>query len=57
MVDFAQPVTVSLNGNETVLRLTPDRQILERTIAERGDPNYAFEAEVSSDVLADGSGF
>jgi hypothetical protein len=57
MVDFAQQVTFSLNGKETVLRLVPDRRILERTVAERGDPDYAFEAEVSSAELAGGAGF
>ncbi len=46
MIDFSKPVVFSVNGEETVRRVTPDRRVLEETTAERGDPNYQFEAKV-----------
>lgn len=47
MVDFSKPVTIVLNGKETVKDIAPDFGILLQTTAERGDPNYQFEAKVS----------
>ena len=46
MVDFSKPVTFSVNGEETVLNVLPDRTILAETTWERGDPNFQFEAKV-----------
>ena len=46
MIDFSQPVVFSVNGEETVRRVTPDRRVLEETTAERGDPNFQFEAKI-----------
>lgn len=46
MVDFSRLVILSVNDEETVLDLTPDRRVLMETTTQRGDPNYQFEAEV-----------
>ena len=46
MVDFSQPVTFTVNGEETTLTLTPDRSILTATTEDRGDPWFQFEAMV-----------
>ena len=47
MVDFSQPVTFDVNGEETTLTLTPDMTILMGTTLDRGDPWYQFEAMVT----------
>ena len=47
MVDFSQPVTFVVNGEETTLTLTPDMTILTATTEDRGDPWYQFEAMVT----------
>ena len=47
MVDFDSPVTFVVNGEERTITVTPVRSVLEQTTAERGDPNYQFEAEVA----------
>lgn len=46
MIDFSKPVTFSVNGEETVMNVMPDRKVLEETTAERGDPYFQFEARV-----------
>ena len=46
MVDFTQPVTVIVNGTPVSVEVTPDLRVLEETTAERGDPNFQFEAEL-----------
>ena len=46
MIDFARPVTFVVDGTESALTLAPDRQVLEETTAERGDPNFQFETKV-----------
>ena len=47
MVDFSQPVTFNVNGQETRLTLTPDQTLLTRTTQDRGDPEFQFEAGVT----------
>lgn len=47
MVDFSQPVTFVVNGEETTLTLTPDMAVLAATTEDRGDPWYQFEAMVT----------
>jgi len=47
MVDFSRPVTFTVDGGETSLTLTPDRALLAATTADRGDPEYQFEAKVT----------
>jgi hypothetical protein len=47
MVDFARPVTFSVNGVETALTLVPDMTVLTATTDDRGDPEFQFEAIVA----------
>ena len=58
MIDFAKPVTFALSDGETQWEaertLVPDLELLRQTTAERGDPNYQFEAKVLlSELLAE----
>ena len=46
MVDFAKPVTFTVNGKTARVWITPTRSVLEQTTQERGDPNYQFEAVI-----------
>ncbi|MCA9000890.1 MAG: hypothetical protein KDB61_03135, partial [Planctomycetes bacterium] len=47
MVDFTQPVMVTLNG-ETAFQGNPTRSVetLAKSLALRGDPSYAFPAQI-----------
>ena len=47
MVDFEKPIAFIVNGAEITVKVNPDRAVLEKTTAERGDPNYQFEAEIA----------
>ena len=51
MIDFDRPVLFSVNGEEITLKVIPDQEVLTKTTAERGDPNYQFEAEISYSEL------
>ena len=52
MVDLSKPVTFKVGGKTVTKKLSQDRKLLEETAAERGDPNYMFEAEVKySDLI------
>lgn len=51
MVNFAKPITFQVDGRTAVVSVTPDREVLEKTTAQRGDPNYQFMAEISYDSL------
>ena len=51
MIDFSKPVTFSVNGEETVMNVIPDRKVLEETTAERGDPNFQFEARIMFEMV------
>jgi len=44
LVDFARPVTVSVNGKLTTLSVIPHLKTLAETLARRGDPRLAFTA-------------
>ena len=44
LVDFARPVTLSVNGKQTTQRVTPHLKTLAETLARRGDPRLAFTA-------------
>ena len=46
MVDFTKPVTFTDGEHTAVMQVIPRKSILEKTTAERGDPNYQFEAQV-----------
>ena len=52
MVDFSQPIGLIVNGEATVVSVTPDRQVLFETTYDRGDPCYQFEAEIHFDALS-----
>ncbi len=47
MVDFAQPVTVRVGSEETVLTLRPSAALVGTTFQELHDPRYMFSAELS----------
>ena len=47
LVDFSQPVSIELNGSTTTRQLTPSLQLFCQTMARRGDPAYAFSAELT----------
>ena len=51
MVDFSRPVVFVLNGAEIEKTLEPSLEILKQTTYERGDPNWQFEARVTSAAL------
>lgn len=46
MIDFSKPVEFVINGKRYTAMVVPDRTVLEATTAERGDPNYQFEAKI-----------
>ena len=56
MIDFSKPVTFEVNGQAVTLSVVPDPAVLEHTTAERGDPSYQFEAEVSYRALLELAG-
>ena len=43
MINFDQPVTVTVNESDHVLNPVPDRSVLTASTADRGDPFYQFE--------------
>ena len=51
MINFSKPVLFSVNGEEMVMNVMPDRKVLEETTAERGDPHFQFEARVMFDAV------
>ena len=44
LVDFARPITLSVNGKQTTQRVTPHLKTLAATLMRRGDPRLAFAA-------------
>ena len=54
MVDLARPVTVQVGGKEHKVRPRPSVENLERTVRERGDPSYMFEAVITVERTAKG---
>ena len=46
LVDFRKPVEIELNGSTTKLTLSPSLKTFCETLARRGDPGYAFSAEL-----------
>jgi pimeloyl-ACP methyl ester carboxylesterase len=46
LVDFSEPVAIEINGKTSRQRIKPSLRTLCRTLAERGDPDLAFTAEV-----------
>ncbi len=52
MIDFEKPVEFVVDGSNMTMDVMPYLSVLEKTTAERGDPFYQFEAEVSYSQLA-----
>lgn len=46
MMDLFSLVTISVDGNESEVELTPSLELIQSTLQERGDPNYAFPCEI-----------
>ena len=46
MIDFTRPVDFYVDDELLSLNVKPDLELIEKTTAERGDPNYQFEAEL-----------
>ena len=49
MVDFFSPIKVVIDGVETEYNVTPSLDYINKTIAERCDPNMIFAAEIVID--------
>jgi hypothetical protein len=47
MLDLSKPVTVTVGGTAFTVRAKPNLDTMKRTLEERGDPNYCFEAEIT----------
>lgn len=47
MLDLDRPVTVRIEGQVLKLRLHPSERTMRRTLADRGDPSWMFDAAVT----------
>lgn len=54
MVDFAKPVNIELNGSTVSRKLAPSLNVLCATLARRGDPGFAFSAQLTVEKGAQG---
>jgi predicted esterase len=54
LVDLSKPVDIELNGSTVTRHLWPSLKTLCDTLVQRGDPSYAFSAELK--VAADANG-
>ena len=46
MLDLSKPVNVKIQDKQYKLTRTPNLRMLMHTLADRGDPNYMFEADI-----------
>lgn len=46
LVDLSKPVSIELNGSTVTRKLAPGLKMFCETLARRGDPAYAFSAEL-----------
>ena len=53
MLDVFRDVKVTVNGKTANVRPVVSKQIMKKTLADRGDPNYIFSCEI--DVIFNGS--
>ena len=51
MLDLSKPVNVRIGDRERAVTLTPNLKTLVQTLADRGDPNYMFEADIMIEDL------
>ncbi len=54
LVDFSKPVDIELNGSTVTRHLKPSLKTFCETLARRGDPAYAFSAELEVAKAANG---
>ncbi|MBR4204965.1 MAG: hypothetical protein IKQ92_05755 [Clostridia bacterium] len=54
MFDFEKPVTIIVGGETYEYQPEVRREVMEETLAERGDPNYIFEDMVNIKELKNG---
>ncbi len=52
MVDFEKPVRFVIGEKSACFGVVPDLSVLKQTTAERGDPNYQFEAAIRYSEIA-----
>ena len=53
MLDLSKPVTVTVGGKAFVVQPRPNLKTMVRTLVDRGDPNYCFEAEITVEKNGD----
>jgi poly(3-hydroxybutyrate) depolymerase len=53
MLDLSQPVTVTVGGQTLTVRPQPNLSTMVRTLVDRGDPNYCFEAAITVEKKGD----
>jgi len=46
MLDLSKPVNVKIQDKQYAVTRTPNLRMLVQTLADRGDPNYMFEADI-----------
>jgi hypothetical protein len=46
MLDLSKPVNVRIGDKQCRVKRTPNLRTLVQTLADRGDPNYMFEADI-----------
>ena len=54
MLDLSKPVTVTVGGKSFGVRPRPKLRTMVRTLVDRGDPFYCFEAEITIEKVGDG---
>ena len=53
MLDLSKPVTVTVGGKAFTVRPRPNLKTMVRTLVDRGDPSYCFEAEITIEKAGD----
>ncbi|MEI6809849.1 MAG: hypothetical protein WCN95_14115 [bacterium] len=53
MLDLSKPVIVTLDGKTFSVMAHPNLKTMSRTLIDRGDPNYCFEAEITVEKNGD----
>jgi hypothetical protein len=53
MLDLSKPVTVNVGGKTFTVRPQPNLETMVRTLVDRGDPSYCFEAAITIEKTGD----
>lgn len=53
MLDLSKPVTVTVGGKAFTVSPRPNLSTMVRTLVDRGDPSYCFEAEITIEKAGD----